>query len=135
MDTVSILTLRLAEAIGLYLILVGISGLASPQRWRDVMENLALSPGLTLITGLLTFVIGITIVMIHRAFADPLGIVVTLVGYIALVEGALLIAVPGPLLKVGYWSLRFIRAWAAVSLILGILLFTAGLAGRATVIV
>ncbi|ALR19632.1 MULTISPECIES: DUF2065 family protein [Sphingobium] len=134
MDTISILTLRLAEAIGLYLILIGISGLASPQRWRGAMEELDRSPGLTLITGLVAFALGATIVMVHRAFADPLGIIVTLVGYVALIKGALLIAVPAPLVKLGHWSFRFTRAWAAFALILGILLFYAGLTGRATVI-
>ncbi|MGC4250973.1 MAG: DUF2065 family protein [Sphingobium sp.] len=135
MDTTSILTLRLAEAIGLYLILIGIGGLVSPQRWRGAMEELDRSPGLTLITGLVAFALGATVVMVHRAFADPLSILVTLVGYIALIKGALLIAVPGPLLKVGDWSFRFTRVWAAFALILGILLFYAGLTGRATVIV
>lgn len=135
LDTISILTLRLAEAIGLYLILIGISGLSAPRRWRDAIEELARSPALTLVTGLLAFVIGVTIVITHRAFADPLSIVVTLIGYIALAKGALLIAVPGPLLKLGDWTLRFTRVWAAVALILGVLLFYAGLTGRATAIV
>ncbi|BAV64989.1 DUF2065 family protein [Sphingobium cloacae] len=135
MDTTSILTLRLAEAIGLYLILIGISGLASPGRWRGAIEELNRSPALTLVTGLVAFALGATIVMVHRAFADPLSIIVTLVGYIALIKGALLIAVPGPLMKVGDWSFRFTRAWAAFALILGILLFYAGLTGRATVLV
>ncbi|SCW73057.1 hypothetical protein SAMN02927924_02426 [Sphingobium faniae] len=135
MDTSSILTLRLAEAIGLYLILIGLSGLASPRRWRGAMEDLDRSPGLTLVTGLVAFGLGATIVMVHRVFADPLSIIVTLIGYIALIKGALLIAVPGPLLKIGDWSFRFTRVWAAFALILGILLFYAGLTGRATVLV
>jgi len=135
LDTISILTLRLAEAIGLYLILIGISGLASPQRWRGAMEELDRSPGLTLITGLVAFALGATIVMAHRAFADPLSVIVTLAGYVALIKGALLIAVPAPLMKVGRWSLRFTRAWAVFALILGLLLFYAGLTGRATVLV
>jgi len=50
-----------------------------------------------------------------------------------LIEGALLLAVPGPLIRVGFWSVRFTRVWAIVSIALGILLFLAGLTGRATI--
>ena len=135
MDTISVLTLRLAEAIGLYLILVGISGLAAPQRWRGAMEELERSPALSFIAGLVAFFVGITIVTIHRTFADPLGAIVTIVGYIALIKGALLIAVPGAVMKLGLWSIRFTRAWGGSALILGISLFFAGLTGRAAVIV
>lgn len=134
MDTISVLTLRLAEAIGLYLVLVGISGLASPQRWSGAMQELERSPGLVLVTGLVAFLVGVTIVTIHRTFADPLSVIVTVIGYAALVKGALLIAVPGPLMKLGLWSIRLTRVWGAFALILGILLFLAGLTGRATVI-
>ncbi|MCI4591042.1 DUF2065 domain-containing protein [Sphingobium sp. BYY-5] len=132
MDTISILTLRLAEAMGLYMILIGIGGLAGPARWRAVMDDLNRSPGLVVALGFSVFVVGVTLVMIHSVWTDPLAIIVSLVGYVALIEGALLLAVPGPLIRVGHWSLGFIRAWAIIALVLGILLFLAGLTGRAT---
>ncbi|MBO9697692.1 MAG: DUF2065 family protein, partial [Sphingopyxis sp.] len=58
MDTISVLTLRLAEAIGLYLIVIGISGLAGPQRWRAVMDDLERLPGLVMALGLPVFLVG-----------------------------------------------------------------------------
>lgn len=134
MNTISVLTLRLAEAIGLYMIVIGISGLVAPQRWRAMMDDLERSPGLVMAMGFPVFAAGAALVLIHSIWRDPLSVVVTLIGYAALIEGALLLAVPGPLLKVGRWSLHFTRVWAAVSIALGILLFLAGLTGRATVI-
>ncbi|WP_336967965.1 DUF2065 domain-containing protein [Sphingobium aromaticiconvertens] len=135
MDTISVLTLRLAEAIGLYLIVIGVSGLVAPARWRGVMEDLDRSPGLTIALGFSVFAVGTAMVMAHRAMSDPLAVIVTLAGYIALVEGALLIVVPRALLDIGRWAIRFTRIWAIISLVLGLLLFLAGLTGRATVIV
>jgi uncharacterized protein YjeT (DUF2065 family) len=129
--TLTVLTLRLAEAIGLYLLLVGLSGLSAPQRWRTLMDELIASPALQMILGVLVFAIGVTLAMVHSILADPLAILVTLIGWAALLEGALLIAVPGPLLRLGLWSLNYTRIWAIVSLILGILLALAGLLGRA----
>lgn len=135
MDTISVLTLRLAEAIGLYMIVVGIGGLVAPERWRKMMDDLERSPGLVMALGFPVFAIGAALVLIHSVWTDLLAVIVSLVGYAALIEGALLLAVPGPLLRVGRWSLNFTRAWAVVSILLGILLFFAGLTGRATLIV
>ncbi|HKT78360.1 MAG TPA: DUF2065 family protein [Sphingobium sp.] len=134
MTTISVLTLRLAEAIGLYMIVIGIGGLTAPQRWRAMMEDLERSPGLVMALGFPVFAVGTALVLIHSIWRDPLSIVVSAIGYVALVEGALLLSVPGPLLRIGFWSLHFTRGWAIVSILLGILLFLAGLTGRATVI-
>ena len=131
MTTLTVLTLRLAEAIGLYMLLMGLSGLAAPQRWRAMMDELVASPALQMTMGVLVFAIGVTLAMVHSILADPLATLVTLIGWAALLEGALLIAVPGPLLRLGLWSLNYTRIWAIVSLILGIFLALAGLLGRA----
>ncbi|CAM8671994.1 MULTISPECIES: DUF2065 family protein [Sphingobium] len=132
MDTISVLTLRLAEIIGLYMIVIGLGGLASPQRWRAVMDDLNRSPGLVVALGFAVFAVGATLVLVHSIWTDPLAIIVSLVGYVALIEGATLLAVPGPLIRIGHWSTNFIRTWALIALILGLLLFLAGLTGRAT---
>src|SRR4051794_34167538 len=120
--TVSTLTLTLAQAMGLYLILVGLSGLASARRWEAVMDELSTSAALQMLMGVTVFAIGVALAIAHSHMTDPLAIIVTLIGWAALIEGALLIAVPGPLLHLGRWSIRFTRVWAIISLILGILL-------------
>ncbi len=133
MDTISVLTLRLAEIIGLYLIVMGIGGVANPQRWRAIMDDLNRSPGLVVALGFAVFAVGATLVLVHSIWTDPLAIMVSLIGYVALIEGATLLAVPGPLIRIGHWSTNFIRAWAITALVLGLLLFLAGLTGRATI--
>lgn len=135
MDTISVLTLRLAEMFGLYMIIIGIGGLAAPDRWRTVLDDLNRSPGLVVALGFGVFAVGATLVLIHSIWTDPLAIIVSLIGYVALIEGALLLAAPGPLIRIGHWSTGFIRTWAIIALILGLLLFLAGLTGRATIIV
>ena len=134
MDSISVLTLRLAEAIGLYMIVIGIGGLVAPQRWRQMMDDLERSPGLVMALAFPVFAVGAALVLIHSIWRDPLSIAVSAIGYVALIEGALLLAIPDPLLKISRWSLKSTRAWAIASIVLGILLFLAGLTGRATVI-
>lgn len=134
MHTISILTLRLAEAIGLYMIVVGIGGLIAPSRWRAMMDDLERSPGLVMALGFPVFAVGAALVLIHSIWTDPLAIIVSLIGYAALIEGALLLAVPAPLISIGRRAVQFTRTWAVISILLGILLFLAGLTGRVTVI-
>ncbi|MEC3951092.1 DUF2065 domain-containing protein [Sphingobium sp. HWE2-09] len=133
MDTIAVLTLRLAEIIGLYLIVIGIGGVANPPRWRSVMDDLNRSPGLVITLGFAVFAVGGTLVLIHSVWTDPLAVIVSLIGYVALIEGATLLAVPGPLIRIGHWSTGFIRTWALIALALGLFLFLAGLTGRATI--
>jgi uncharacterized protein YjeT (DUF2065 family) len=134
MDTISVLSLRLAEAIGLYLIVIGVGALIAPKRWRAIIDDLDRSPGLVMALGFAVFAAGTAIILVHHHMRDTLAAIVTIIGHVALVEGALLLAVPGPLLRIGRWSLGFVRVWASVALILGLLLFLAGLTGRATLI-
>ncbi len=131
MVTTSTLTLYLAQAIGLYLILIGLSALVKPDRWRIIMDEFAASPALATITGVFVFTLGVTLIHVHCILTDALAIIVTAVGWIALVEGALLIVVPHLLMRVGQWSMRFTRIWAIVSIILGLFLGYAGLTGTA----
>jgi len=130
MTTLSVLTLHLAEALGLYMILAGLSGLASPQRWKAMLDDLAGSPGLQITMGVMVFAIGVTLAITHSRLTDPLAIIVTAIGWFALLEGALLIVTPAPLIRIGYWSLGFTRVWAIVAILLGIALGLAGLTGR-----
>lgn len=125
------LTLYLAQGLGLYLILIGLSALVKPDRWRQVMDEFAASAALPLVTGVFTFLFGVAFIYIHCVLTDPLAIVVTLVGWVALVKGALLIVVPHLLTRLGYRTLRFIRIWAILCIVLGILIGIAGLTGTA----
>lgn len=134
-DSFAVLTLDLAKAYGLYILVTGLSGLFAPDRWRQVMEDYARSPGLTYLTAVLVFGLGITLVMIHHLWIDPLAIVVSLVGWIILVEGILLMALPDPLLKIGAASVgspAATRAWAIFAIIAGAVLLAAGVTGHAT---
>ncbi|MCW2395609.1 MULTISPECIES: DUF2065 domain-containing protein [unclassified Sphingobium] len=133
MMTGSVLTLQLAQVLGLYLILIGLAGLSAPQRWRALLDDFDRAPGLVLLAGAVTFAIGAALVLAHSSLTDPLATLVTLFGWGALIKGALLIAVPGPVLRIGraVSSATATRIWAIAAIVLGLLLGVAGLTGRA----
>lgn len=129
--TLTVLTLDLATAIGLYWIAAGIGLLMAPERMRAMVDDLVRVPGLTYGIGLGVFAIGTAILIPHHVLYDPLSVIVTALAALFALEGLLLIAVPGLLVRVAQPFLSHTRVWAVVSLVLGVLMLLAGLTGRA----
>jgi uncharacterized protein YjeT (DUF2065 family) len=130
MTTASDTTLLLAMLIGLYLCAAGIGGLLTPERWRRLLDEFPRSPGLGLISGVVAFIVGGAIVAVHNHWTDPLAVIVSLAGWIGLAEGFALLAF-------GDWWVYFTtplashpRVWGFAALVLGALLFFAGLTGH-----
>jgi uncharacterized membrane protein len=134
-DTFSVLTLQLAKAYGIYVLATGLVGLTAPDRWRLIMEDFQRSPGLTYVTAVIVFGLGIALVMLHNLWTDPLAVVVSLVGWVILVEGTLLMAAPEGLVKIGAATVGTparSRLWAVFALIAGTALLLAGATGHAS---
>lgn len=134
--TSTTLTLSLATAMGVYMIAGGLSGLLSRDRWRGILDEFMARPGLTYISGVFVFVIGVAVILAHNLWTDPLAIIVSLIGWVAAIEGLVLIVYPGPLLR---WALSFVRpgavmAFAIFTIALGAVLVVLGLTGRAGVV-
>jgi uncharacterized protein YjeT (DUF2065 family) len=124
------LTLKLAEAIGLYLIAAGIGLTLSPARWRGLIDEIEGSPGLAIVMGAVAFWIGAGLLLAHRDTSSPLALIVTAFGVIAAFKGVLILACPA-MLKLYRPLMGNPRLWGIVALVAGILLFLAGLTGRA----
>jgi hypothetical protein len=134
MDTISVLTLRLAQAIGIYLAAVGIGGLIRRDRWSTIIDEFERSPALTQVTGVLAFAVGAAIFGVHHTLIDPLAAIVTIIAVVVLIKGLLLIAIPDALFGLARPLAGFIRIWPVIALLLGVTLFLLGYLGRATVI-
>jgi hypothetical protein len=135
MDTISVLTLRLAEAIGIYLAAVGIGGLIRRDRWSTLIAEFERSPALTFVTGGFAFAIGAAMFGVHHTLHDPLAAIVTIFAAAILIKGLLLVAIPDALFGLARPLAGFIRIWPIIALAIGVILFALGYTGRATVIV
>jgi hypothetical protein len=129
--TLTVLTLRLAEAIGLYWLAAGIGLLIMPQKLRAIVDDFDRSPGLVYAVGVAAFAIGTAILIPHHVLADPLSVIVTVLAALLAIEGLVLIAAPQILLGFARSFITSARLWALVAIVLGLLLFLAGLTGRA----
>jgi uncharacterized protein YjeT (DUF2065 family) len=129
--TLTVLTLQLAQALGLYAMAAGIGILTAPDRFRAVIGEMEASPGLTYAFGVAAFAIGTAILIPHHLLADPLAAIVTVIAALAAIEGLVLLAAPQMLIAIGRPLVIHARLWGIVALVIGLLLFLAGFTGRA----
>lgn len=129
--TLTVLTLRLAEAIGLYWLAAGFGLLIMPQKLRAIVDDFDRSPGLVYAVGMAAFAIGTAILIPHHILYDPLSVIVTVLAALLAVEGLVLIAAPQILIAFARSFVTGARLWALIAIVLGLLLFLAGFTGRA----
>lgn len=86
-----------ALLIGVYMIAGGLSGFVSGQRWNRIMDGFRQNDALTFISGVFVFVLGAVMVSLHNQWDSLLAIIVSVVGWAALIEGLVLIVIPAPL--------------------------------------
>lgn len=125
------LTLNLLAVIGLYELAAGIAGLTGQINWRTMLDEFDRSPALTFITGFMVYVLGAVVILVHCIWTDPLAIIVSAIGWIAAIEGLLIMTVPGPLFA---FSRRLVANQKLISIfagVFGLLLIGLGLIGRA----
>jgi hypothetical protein len=131
MTTAIPLTLHLLVLMGIYELAAGLAGFTGSISWSAIIDEFDRSPALTFMTGFVVFALGGVVILVHCIWTDPLAIVVSTIGWIAAVEGLLLMAVPRPLLA---FSRRLVANQGLISLLatgFGLLLILLGLTGRA----
>ncbi len=131
MTTAIPLTLHLLVLIGLYELTAGIAGLTGRIDWREMTEEFVRSPSLSFVTGFMVFAIGGVMIMNHHHWTDLLAVIVSLVGWIALVEGIAMMIASRPLLIFFRPLIGSQRAISLFAAVFGIVLIALGLTGHA----
>lgn len=136
MDTFSVLTLQLARAWGIAALVIALGALVTPKRMSAAMADFERSPGLLFLAAMFALILGLIQVMFHNIWRDPTSIIVSAIGWLAIIKGIVLIALPEPVMRLaakGAASTATVRLYGVLVLILAIVLLVLGLGGRATV--
>jgi hypothetical protein len=131
MSTAIPLTLHLLVLIGVYELAAGIAGLTGKLDWLKLLDEFERSPVLTFVTGFAAFAVGAAINLAHHHWTDPLAIIVSAIGWIALIEGVMIMVCSGPLLR---FSRRLVGNPKLISILaagIGLIFIVVGLTGRA----
>ncbi len=124
------LTTFLSRLIGLFAILVALSLVTHKQATVETLTALVHSPPLLLIFGMVWLIAGLAIVLGHNVWSGgALPVAVTLVGWLILIRGVLLLFL-SPATAVGLFAgLHFEQLfylYVAISLVLGVYLTYGG---------
>ncbi len=120
---------QIFQFIGLTYAAVGIRGIIDKESYRDILKGSIDSPALYYLFGLLALVLGFLLVTFHNEWSMSWSVIITIFGWIALIEGVLIIAYPPLFIKISNWMVKkdkFLRVYAGLALLLGALFLILG---------
>ena len=115
----------LAKLMGPLFLAVGIGVLANTAVYRKLAEEFLRSYALVYVSGLLLMTAGLALILTHNVWVADWRVIITLLGWLAAIGGALRIVVPERVESMGQWFLRHptsMTVAAAIWLALGALL-------------
>jgi hypothetical protein len=93
------LSIFLAQVIGLYLFLVSLAMLVHHQRFKKTAVDLAAIPLMVTLTGVCMLILGLLIVVDHNIWVPDWPVVVTIIGWILLLQGLMRLFVPDAFIR------------------------------------
>jgi hypothetical protein len=124
------LTNYLAKLLGLFSILIGLAMIARRQDMVVAVDALVRDPALLLIAGLIVLAIGLAMALAHSRWSGgALPVVVTIIGWLILIRGLLVLFAPAATVAALYEAAHFGRLlylYASIGLVLGFYLAFAG---------
>jgi len=91
----------LARLIGPFFLIVAVSLLINQAQFRAIADEFMHSPALVFLTGLMILPVGLALVLSHNVWVADWRVLITLLGWLTIVSGALRIAAPKRALDVG----------------------------------
>ena len=116
------LTMLLAGVIGVMLAVGGLSGPLYPERAQKALREVEKSYVLPYFDGVLALVFGLFVVLTHNIWEGLDATLVTLVGWLALIEGFAMLLLPRTVLgKVAdaFGNRSMVTAWSVLALVVG----------------
>lgn len=88
------ISLFLAKVLGLYCVIAGVFLFVKPDFWRSVIADFQRIPALVALSGSLSLILGLLIVVSHNFWEWSWVVVITILGWITLIRGLLALFLP-----------------------------------------
>lgn len=121
--------LVIAQVLGPFYLIAGISLATAPERAARLIDDMATNTAHTFLWGFIALGLGLLVLAFHHAWTADWRVLVTLIGWLATVKGALLILAPAMMIRFTarlFASPGRLRAWAAGPIVLGVFLAAMG---------
>lgn len=115
-------SLFLAKAIGLYFVLFSLFILIRHKALADIMREITAQPGFMLISGIITLVLGILLVISHNVWVSDWRIIITIIAWLIFVSGIIRLFFFDAAKPIAEWWIKhrsFLIGFAIIYLIIG----------------
>lgn len=93
-------SLFLAKLLGPYCVIASAGIMLNFKTYQKVMEDFSKSPALVCFGGVIAFLFGLPVVLLHNVWAAHWAVIITLFGWLSLVKGAWLLILPDTAAKI-----------------------------------
>lgn len=110
--------------LGALFTLGAISLVVNGYSWRKVLGNIEKNHSVLLLAATFELFIGLLIIFLHPYYGLGWPIIITVIGYAAIIEASILFVLPTWVLEFKKWSIdkANLHSWALISFCLGIIL-------------
>ncbi len=124
----SCISLFLAKVIGVFIFLISLGMLVHPQRHKKLMADFLSTPSLVNFSGAVGIILGLLILGFHNAWVSDWCVLITLIGWIVLLQGIWRIFFPDSYTKAmkDLMNSTGYLIWSWVWLLLGLYLIWIG---------
>ncbi len=113
------LSIVVAKILALVYISSGIAALSGKISFNKMVEEYERSQGLTFLSGFITIAFGVFLVEYHNIWARNWTVLITVIGWLSLFKGVMLIAFPQSILMFSRWHRNTFR-WGILMIIFGL---------------
>ncbi|MBT3704384.1 hypothetical protein HOG17_01235 [Candidatus Peregrinibacteria bacterium] len=116
------LSLFIAKLIAVVYVAVGLGMLLNMKYYQKMMKDVMKSSAVAFYGGMFALAIGFLLVTYHNFWVADWTVIITILGWAALVKGALLVLIPGPFMKFAKVFVKYMWFAPVFALILGLVL-------------
>ena len=116
------LTIFLAQIMGVYILVSGLSGLLYGERMQKALTEATKSYLLPYFDGAIALIVGLIVVLTHNIWTGSVATLVTLIGWIILIEGFAMLLLPHKTLvsfAQKFSSKQMAMGWSVLAVIVG----------------
>jgi hypothetical protein len=109
--------------LGLTYTVIGLAILLHPRYYKRMIDDYVRSAPAMFLNGFMVLAIGYLFLAVHNAWTNDLPVIVTVIGWLALVKGVVILLVPNVYVRIArFMNIRFLKFEALVTLVVGVIL-------------
>lgn len=112
------LSILVAKVLSLIYLSMGIAVFAGTINFKDIVHDLVNSPALTFISGAIGIAVGVILVSYHNIWVLEWNLLITLIGWLFLIGGVIVVIFPKALL---FYEIKSNRTLGAMMSVIGLI--------------